>query len=164
MIMELLYDTGVWLTLSFAIFLFILWKMGKTAIMDGIDNRIEGIKRDLQTAENLRIEAQELLAQYQRKHRDAIKEAEGIIANAESHADKIRTKAQNDLDTLVARREQQLQERLTNMKDTAEQDIRKYAADIVIKATGVLITEQTKKKDHSALINQSIETMSKEIH
>lgn len=157
--MDLFHDTGIWLTLSFSIFLLILWKTGKSAILSGLDKRIEDIRQELETSENLRIEAQELLAQYQRKHRDAMKESQDIIATAEQRAAEIRKKAEADLDDLVKRREQQLQERLSRMKETVEQDVRQYASEVVIKATEELIAQNIKKKDHTALIDQAIKSV-----
>ena len=76
MIELLSHDTNIWMVFSFIIFFLILVKAGKSAMVNVVDKRIETIKNDLQSAENLHVEAQELLAQYQRKHTNAVKEAD----------------------------------------------------------------------------------------
>ncbi len=162
--MTLLHDSTFWLLISFILFSIILWRKGKTAITDLLDKRIEGIRQDIQTSENLRTEAQELLAQYQRKHRDAVKEAEGIVKTAEKQAKEIQKKADADLKETMERREKQLQERLDRMEHSAIAQIQKYAADLAIKATTEIITEHLDKKSNEKLVNQAIKDVGKHIH
>ena len=82
--MEFLSDTGSWVLISFLIFAFLAYTKGKAAFLNMLDSRIEAIKNEIETAESLRVEAQELLAQYQRKQRDAAKEAEEAAAAEEA--------------------------------------------------------------------------------
>ena len=74
--MELLHDASLWLLLSFIIFAGVVFKFGKGALLKMLDDRITGIREEIETAENLRVEAKEMLAQYQRKHKDATKDVE----------------------------------------------------------------------------------------
>ena len=67
--MEILQDSNIWFLFSFIIFIFILVKFGGPFIVDALDARIAEIKKDLKESESLRVEAQEMLAQYQRKQR-----------------------------------------------------------------------------------------------
>ena len=76
--MELLQDSHVWFAISFAVFVGLAWHLGKDAVLNALDARINEIRKDIETSEPLRIEAQEMLAQYQRKHRDAMQDAEKI--------------------------------------------------------------------------------------
>ncbi len=160
----LLADTSAWLTLSFIIFAVILYKAGKDAILKALDKRIEKIRTDISSAENLRVESQELLAQYERKHRDAVKEAEDIIKNAEKHAAEIKKNADIELKETMARREKQLQERLERMKTSAIAEIQQYATDIAIKATTEIIATKLDKAANANLVDQSIKQLSKNIH
>lgn len=160
----LLYDSSAWLAISFLIFCYILWKFGKNAVIKMLDGRIEKIKADIVSAENLRVEAQELLAQYERKHRDAVKEAEAIVANAEKHAAQIKKDAEKDLSEAMDRREKQLKERLERMKQNAIGEIQQYAANLAIQATTEIITSQLDKKSNEKLVDQSIKDLSKNIH
>ncbi len=160
----LLGDTGFWLLISFVIFAFILWRKGKTSFTSMLDKRIEAIKNDIQTAENLHVEAQQLLAQYQRKHRDAVKEAETIIANAEKHAHQIQVTAEKELSETMARREKQLSERLERMKQSAIEDIQSYAANLAIDATRAIILEKLDQKSSDKLVNESIKDLGSNFH
>lgn len=162
--MELLADSNVWLTISFVVFGYICVKFGKPALMGVFDNRINEIKKELEVSESLRVEAQELLAQYQRKQRDAEQEAEEIIAKAEQNALQIRKKAEEDLTESLKRKEQQLKDRLQQMEDSAIQDIRKHAADLAVEATTQIIIDKLGKKESDKLLASSIKQTAQNIH
>lgn len=156
-------DTNTWVLFSFLVFLGVLWKLGRGAFLKMIDERIEDIKKEIQSAEALRIEAQELLAQYQRKYRDAILESKRIVDTAQAQAEKIKEKAQADLLESMERREKQLQERLKRMEQAAIAEIQKYAADLSIQATSEIIANQLDKKANDALVDQAIKDVGKTI-
>ncbi len=161
--MSFLNDSAIWLLFSFIIFAYIVVKYGKDALLGMIDSRIAHIKKDLQSAENLRIEAQELLAQYQRKHRDALKESEKIIANAEKHAAEIRKNEEMVFAESLDRREKQLKERIEHMGMAAIDEIRAHAANLAINATGRIIAERMDNKIGEKLIDQSITSTAKNL-
>lgn len=141
MIEWLSHDSTPWVMFSFIAFAVIVYKLAGKAIVGKLDAKIEEIKREINEAENLRVEAQELLAQYQRKQRDAEKEAAAIIKNAEAHAVKIREKAEADFSQLMARKEEQLAERLKRIEDNAVADIQNHAAELAVRATTQIIAE-----------------------
>lgn len=141
MIEWLSHDSTPWVLFSFIAFVVIVYKLAGKTIVGKLDAKIEEIKREINEAENLRVEAQELLAQYQRKQRDAEKEAEAIIKNAEAHAVKIREKAEADFSQLMVRKEEQLAERLKRIEDNAIADIQNHAAELAVRATSQIIEE-----------------------
>lgn len=162
--MELLLDTHVWYALSFIVFAAIIWQFGKPALLALLDKRILEIKKEIETAENLRVEAQEMLAQYQRKQRDASSEAEKIIMTARKSAKQFQDKAEADLKEAMARREQQLAERLVRMEQNAIQEIQAYAAELAMKAANDIIVEKLDKKVNEKLVEQSIANIERHIH
>lgn len=161
--MELFQDTNIWVLLSFLVFVYIIWRYGKGQVLGILDKRIEEIRKEIETAESLRVEAQELLAQYQRKQRDAVKEAEEIVANARMHAEEIQKQAEKGLKEVAARREQQLEERLKRMEQNAIQEIQAYAAELAVKATSEIIAKQMDKKTNENLVEQSIKNIAKQV-
>lgn len=154
----------LWYLLSFAVFLAIILKYGWPVLIAFLDQRIEAIRSEIETAETLRIEAQELLAQYQRKHRDAMQEAEAIVENAKKSAIEIRKLAEIELDEVVARRENQLQERLRRMEVSAIEEIKAQTASLAIEATAEIIAAKLDKKTNETLVEQSAANISHNIH
>lgn len=161
---DLLLDTNFWFVLSFIIFALIIVKFGFPALNRMLDQRIAQIKNDLEEAENLRVEAQEMLAQYQRKHRDAVKESEEIIEKAKKSAEKFRANAEAELKQTIERREQQLADRLKRMEENAISEIQTHAAQLAIETAKRIIADNLDKKVDATLINSSIENLDKNIH
>ena len=114
-------DTNFWVLVSTAIFALIVFKKGRKPILDMLDSRTAKIKAELDEAERLRIEAQDLLSESQKKHRDAIQTAQKIIDNAQQTAARLETEAQTKLEESLKRREEQLLDRITR----AEADARR---------------------------------------
>ncbi|MCF8495792.1 MAG: hypothetical protein K9G62_03895 [Alphaproteobacteria bacterium] len=154
--MNLLHDPTIWLVFSFVIFVGILWIKGKTAFLNLIDSRIESIRREIETAENLRAEAQKLLEEYETRHRNAVKDAKAIVTEATKHAAAIHENAKTELEDLIQRREAQLASRLQRMENEAMAEIKSYAATLAVQATAGLIAERLGKEGHSALIDSAI--------
>ncbi len=157
-------DTNLWVGFSFLIFAYIVYSKGKEAFISLLDTRIDAIKQEIDTAENLHTEAQELLAQYQRKHRNAVSEAEEIVANAKKHADVIRKDAEAELKVQMKRREKQLEERLDRMKGSAIVQIQQHAANLAIEATREIIADKLDKKANENLVDQSIKKLKENIN
>lgn len=157
--MELLQDAHVWVLISFLLFAAVAFRFGASKFTSMLDGKIEAIRDDIKTAENLRIEAQELLAQYQRKQRDAAKEADQIVSSARKAAEMIRKEADTELQETMARKEAQLSERLARMEESAKAEIQTYAAELAVKATREIIASRLDQAANDRLVDQSIKAI-----
>jgi F-type H+-transporting ATPase subunit b len=164
MLEQLSHDTALWVAISFAVFLIMAFKLGRKSVTGSLDKKIEAIRTEIQTAESLRVEAQELLAQYQRKQRDAEQEAAQIVASAKRHATRIREAAEVDLVETMNRREAQLQARLKRIEDNAMAEIQGHAAKLAVSATTEIITRTLDEKSGSALADTSVTAIAKHLN
>ena len=78
----LLQDPTFWTLVAFVVFIVALFKPVKNALIGGLDSRIAQVRTEVEQAQELREEAQALLASYQRKQREAAQEAEDILNRA----------------------------------------------------------------------------------
>ncbi|MBI2233773.1 MAG: hypothetical protein HYU57_02000 [Micavibrio aeruginosavorus] len=161
--MEFFQDTHSWVLISFLLFAAFAYRFGKGKFLAMLDRKIEAIRDDIKTAETLRIEAQELLAQYQRKQRDATREAEHIVATAKSAATMIRQEAEEELNDMIARKEAQLAERLKRMEETAKAEIQSYAAELAVKATAEIIASRLDQAANDRLVDASIKSVASQL-
>ena len=93
----MLHDPEFWILVAFVAVIVLLWKPASRAITKALDDRTLRIKSDLERAAKLRTDAQALLAEYQQKQRDALKDAEAIIAQAKADAERLQAQAQSKL-------------------------------------------------------------------
>lgn len=166
--LELLSDsqsgTSLWVALSFVLFAVFAFKMGRKSVLGGLDARIDEVKSEIDNAERLRVEAQELLAQYQRKQRDTEKEAGDMVKRAKEQAKLLRKTAETDLSELMDRREVQLTERLRRLEESAIAEIQNHAADLAVAATTEMIIQTLDEKTNAALNEDSIKSLSKHLN
>lgn len=161
---ELLHDTNFWVLISFLIFVVGVFVYGRKAILGSLDSKIDAIKTELEEAERIRVDAQELLAEYQRKHKDAMNEADKIVAEAKKHAESIREKAEADMANATERREAQLNEKLSRLEQQAAQDIQAYTAKIVVNAARDVLTDKMDSKSDKDMIADTMDGVSKTLN
>lgn len=157
-------DPTFWVAVSFFLFFAIAGRQLWAGITQMLDQRAAQIAKQLDEAQKLRDDAQEVLAQYQRKQREASKEAEGILALARAEAERMKAKAQTDLDTAIRLREKQAMDRIAQAEAKALADVRNQAVDVALSATRQLLAEQTDPARAAALIDQAIAELPKRLH
>jgi F-type H+-transporting ATPase subunit b len=134
------------------------------AIGAALDMRAEKIKHRLDEVERLRNEAQEMLAKYQRKQSEAMKEAEEILAHAKAEAKRLAEQAEKDLANSLKRREQQALDRIAQAEAQAIAEVRGLAIDLAMAATRQLIADGMTAAKTSDLADQAIAELGKKFN
>ena len=159
-----LTNPSTWTTLAFFVVVGgVIWKGGK-AITGALDKRADKIAVNLDEAQRLREEAHELLATYQRKQADALKEVEEIRKKAEEDARQLLRKAEEDLEATLKRREQQAKDRIANLEAQAVAGIQARIAAVATAATRRLLVEKSTGAKADALVNAAISGLKGSLH
>lgn len=153
-----------WVAVSFVIFMALLWKKIVAAFTGMLDARTEKIRQELDEAQRLREEAQSLLASYQRRQRDAQKEAEEIIAHAREESERLRRQAAVDLENSLKRREAQAMDRIAQAEAAAMQEVRSLTVDLAIAASRKLLSENMPQAQQDALVSQAVAELPKHLN
>lgn len=154
--MHFLAEPKTWVLAAFIIFFWLAWKPLKKALLGALDGRAAKIRAQIEEAEKLREDAQHLLAEYQRKQRQAMTDVEAILAQAREEATRHREKSAAQLKATLERRERQAIDRIAQAETQAVAEVRAAAADVAIAATRTLIAgamDETRKK---AMIDAAI--------
>jgi len=162
--MELFHDVEFWIALAFIVAVAVLVKKAAPGIVGGLDARAERIKAEIDEAKRLRDEAEATLAEYQRKQRDALAEAQSIVARAKEDAERIGREAEAELEAALKRREASTMDKIAQAEAKALAEVRNVAVDVAIEATRLLLTQSLDKKRASALIDQAIEDLPQRLH
>ena len=159
-----LENPHTWVYLAFFIFVALagpkIWK----ALAQMLDRRSLKIKSDLDEAQKLKDEAQALLAEYQRKQRDAMREAEEIISNAKGLAQRQIKDAGKKLEENLARREKASLEKIAQAEAQALAEVRREAVDVATAAAAQVIRGQIDGARGGILIDQAIAEVEKKLH
>jgi F-type H+-transporting ATPase subunit b len=118
----------------------------------------------LDEARRLREEAQLLLAEYQRKQRDALKEAEAVAAHAKAEAERLAEQGRRDLEAALDRRRLLAQEKIAQEEAKALAEIRAVAVDVAMAATRRILVQQLDPARGAALIDEAIAALPARLH
>ncbi len=149
-------DATFWVGAAFLVFAAVLFYFKVPGMLTkALDDRAKKIGDDLEQARQLREEAQALLATYERKQRDALSEAEAIIAHAREEALREADLAAKKLDEAITRRQQAALEKIALAESQAEAEVRDAAIEIAIGAATAIVAGQVKGDRADALIDSA---------
>jgi len=133
-----------------------LWVGVPKMIAKALDARISGIREQLDTAAQLRKDAEALKAGYEKKARDADKEIAELKAAAERQAAEIVAKAKDDATQLIARHKALAEGKIAAAERAAVEELRAKAASAAASAARGLIAQQHDAEADSKLVDQAI--------
>lgn len=152
-----MFTEEFWVAVAFVMFIGALVYMGiPQKLLQSLDQRSARIKAELDEARRLRDEAEELLAEYQRRQREAEREAEAIIAEARNEAERIAAEARGKMEEFIARRNKLAETKIGQAEAQALADVRAAAADAAIAAAEKILREAAKGKIAEELVAQGI--------
>jgi F-type H+-transporting ATPase subunit b len=155
----MLASATTWVAVAFIIFMAMVAYWGLRPILKGLDGRADRIRKEIREAEQLREEAQQQLADYKRRQREAQSEAEGIIEHAKAEAKRMREQAEKDIAAQLERRERQTLDKIQQAEQQAIRDLRERAVDIATAATAELLKENISEKKASDLVDGAIKEL-----
>ncbi|MCY1664508.1 F0F1 ATP synthase subunit B [Rhizobium sp. SL86] len=121
-----------------------------------LDKRADNIRDELEQAKRLREEAQALLAEYQRKRKEAEAEAANIVAAAEREAAMITEEARQKTEEFVARRNALSEQKIRQAEADAIGAVRSAAVDLAVAAAEKVIAAKADASTQQALFSHSI--------
>ena len=121
-----------------------------------LDERAEKISNELAEAKRLREEAQHLLAEYQRKRKDAEAEAASIVAAAEREAEMLTAEAKQKTEEYVMRRNALSEQKIKQAEADAINAVRSAAVDLAIAAAERVLASKTDAATGKALFDNAI--------
>lgn len=146
-----------WVAVAFFLFVGLLIKMKVPGMMaEGLDQRAEAIRKELDAARRLREEAQELLADYQQKQRRADDEAKAIIEQAEREASSLKEQAEKALKESIERRSRIAEDKIARAEAQAMAEVRSAVVEAATSAAERVMRTRVQGDAASGLLDQSI--------
>ena len=148
-----------WVAIGFLLLIGLVAKPAWTVITNTLDSRAKKIEENLNEAASLREEVQHLLADYQRKQRDATREVDEMLSNASTEAERLLKEGSEKLAESLRRREELAMDKISQAQADAMQTVRNRAIEISILATQQILTEQLDQDAAAKLIEKSIQEL-----
>jgi F-type H+-transporting ATPase subunit b len=159
-----LSNPETWVAIAFIIFVVLAGKPLVRMVGKTLDARAARIKAELDEARALRDEAQKLLADYQKKQQEAMRDAEAIVRQARGEAERLKTEAAANLDAAFARREKMAMDKIAQAEAQAVADVRNHAIDVAVAAAEQLLKSKTDAQRGELLIDSAIGELERKLN
>jgi len=145
-----------WVGMAFVLVLIVIYKPLSKAINTLISNRINRIKKEFNEAENLKLDAQKIYADYERKILNVEKEVENIISEQQLFINETKEQKIKELNARLKQKEKEVEGKI----ELTYIQLKKQINMLVVKKSNQMIKETLKlkltKADYNNLIDKSI--------
>jgi F-type H+-transporting ATPase subunit b len=146
----------IWTLIVFTISLYVLKTLVFPRIQETLDRRQHAIDESIDAAEKTRVEADELLAEYRERLKDARVQAEEILARARKAADAAEAAALADAKSKREELLEQTKREIQAETRRAIQEIRNEVADLTILATEKVTRKTLTGDDQRRLVEEAL--------
>lgn len=154
---HLIQTAEFWVFISFLAFMGLLVKMKVPGLITkGLDDRADAIRRELDEARRMRQEAQDLLAEYQQKQRQAETEAKAIVEQAQREVEAMKVESARSLKEQIERRAKVAEEKIARAEAQAIAEVRAAAVERAVAAAEYVLAERAKGDVGQTLVDQAI--------
>ena len=146
----------VWTITAFLVTMYLLRKLAFPLISEALDKRQRAIEDSIEAADRTRREADELLAEYRERLKEARVQAEEIIVRARKAAE---TAERESLEQAKQKREELLEQTRRDVEAEtrrAIQEIRREVADLTVLATEKVTRKVLTEEDQRRLVEEAL--------
>lgn len=151
------YKAEFWVAVSFLAFFALLFRLGVPKMIGkALDDRADGIRKELDQARRLREEAQDLLAEYQQKRRQADDEAKAIVEQARREADALKAQSEKTLKEMLERRSKLAEDKIARAEAQALGEVRAAAVEAATSAAEEILRGRLAGEGGTVLVDEAI--------
>jgi F-type H+-transporting ATPase subunit b len=147
----------LWATIAFLIFVGIMLYIKVPAMVSkSLDERAGRIRNELDEARRLREEAQALLAEYQKKRKEAEQEAAEIVEAARREAGVLAEEAHKRTEDYVTRRAAVAEQKIAQAEREAIAEVRANAVDLAVDAARKVLGDKVDAQANAELFKTTL--------
>jgi F-type H+-transporting ATPase subunit b len=146
-----------WLFATFLALFLIAWKVALPRITEVLDARQTRIDGDLEKAQTLKTEAEDVIAAYEKTLASAVAQAQDIHRQVVQSLTDERSKRQDELSRKLSVQAREAESRISGEKQRAVENIRDAALDVVQSAATRLIGVEIAESDADRAIRSALE-------
>jgi F-type H+-transporting ATPase subunit b len=146
----------VWTIVVFAISLYILRRAVFPQIGKALDARAKKIEGDIDAAEGLRTEADQVLAEYRERLKEARGQAEEIVQRGRHAAETHEVEGKQRGQELIAEATKRAEREIELATKRALDDIRREVADLTVMATEKVTRKVLSDADQKRLVEEAL--------
>ena len=146
----------IWTLVVFILSMIVLSKLAFPRIAEALDRRQRAIEESIESAERVRVEADQLIAEYRQRLTEARQQADEIVARArktgeQAHAEAV-AEARRKHDEMLEQTRREIQVETQR----AIQEIRSEVADMTVRATEKVTRKSLTEADQRRLVDEAL--------
>lgn len=145
-----------WSVVSFGILLALLYRYAFPAILDILETREKRIRNSIEQAEQMRKEAEQLLAEYRSKLAAAQQEAHTILEQARQRAQQSLEENEKRLDLETEKILEEARREIEREHLRAVKELREHVVDLVLQVTEKILQRSITDQDHIRLVQETL--------
>jgi F-type H+-transporting ATPase subunit b len=154
---EIFYQSAeFWVGVAFVLVVLLLAGPVGRLVRSMLNKRIDNITKRIHDAAELRDEAQQLLADYEKKFLNADKEAQAILNKSQKEIEYFKKENLAKLEEEMKIKEKEAEDRITASKEKAAREISDLTSELTIKTVKAAIVKNLDAKTQNKLIDDSI--------
>jgi len=149
----------VWVLVIFGIVLFVLGKYVYPVLRDALDRRAQTISSEIDAAEDLRKQADQVLAEYRERLAEARTQADEIVTRARQAGE---AHQKESVETARAERERLLEQTRRDVQAETRRaidEIRREVADLTVLATEKVTRKSLTEADQRRLVDDALKDL-----
>jgi F-type H+-transporting ATPase subunit b len=146
----------IWTIITFVVVLYILKSKAWGPLLKALDEREQGIRDALASADRAKLEAQEALQANQKILQEARSEARQIIQDARAASAKVGQDIVDKAQEKSQQLEEQARRTIENEKRVALTELRREVADLAVQAAGTIIDANLDNEQNRKLVDDLI--------
>ena len=151
-------DATFWVAVSFFIFFGVLiYLKVPQKISNSLTDQINEMKKELDEAEKLKIEAKNLLSNYENKIDKSQKETREIINLAKKDSEKTILEKTKKFHQIIENKKKNAEQKIVQMKENALKDIKNISVKVSMEAVEHLIKKSIDKNKLEKFYTKSLE-------
>ena len=151
-------DATFWVAISFFVFVGgLIYLKIPQKINGSLNNQIDSIRKELDEAEKLKVEAKNLLSDYEKKIDSSKKETKNILNKAKTDSEKNIIEKTKKFHQIIEERKKSTEQKISQMKESALKKIKNTSIKISIKVVEDLINKSIDKNKLEKIYLKSIE-------
>ena len=143
----------------FLVVLVVLKKSAWGKILQGLQDREDKIRQDLQLAENAATEARDTLEKYRQQLAEAQTEGGRIIGESRTDAEKVARQLREEAESQITQLRQRATQEITAAKEQAVQDLYQQIGTLSTAVASQILQREVKAEDQQKLIETSLDEL-----
>ena len=159
----ILNDATLWVGISFILFVLLVIRPLTSMFSKNIDIRINNLKKEIDEAKKLKIEAENLLNEHKEKEKNNTQYIEELKKQKKKEAKDIEDRIKKEIELAITRKEENYELIVKQMESNLKEKLQNEIMTKTLKFTQARIEKNISKKHNDDFIDESLKKLPKQL-